>query len=156
MADGVLTTRQLNRALLARQHLLERSAGTPHGAVHRLVGMQMQDVAPPFVGLWSRLAWFERSDLTSRLADRSLVRATMMRATIHLATREDFLALWPAIRPGLDLAVRSVTRGAVTEERVARVVAALVPMLRERPLTASELRDAVAAMAPEEEVRPLT
>ncbi|WP_446225519.1 hypothetical protein ACTWPB_10780 [Nocardia sp. IBHARD005] len=54
-----LSNRTLNRTLLARHHLLERSTLTAAQMCDHLIGMQAQDVAPPFVGLWSRIADFD-------------------------------------------------------------------------------------------------
>jgi hypothetical protein len=156
MTDGILTQRELNRALLARQLLLQRSEGSPHEVVSRLVGMQMQDVAPPYVGLWSRLSRFEAADVQGAFLERSMVRATMMRATIHLMTTADFLALRGAIQPALDLAVRSVTRGAAASWDVPAMQERLRPALAGRQVTAAELRELVGAAFPEHDLRPLT
>jgi hypothetical protein len=87
-----LTQRALNRALLARQLLLEREAVSPLDVVERLAGLQAQIPRPPFIGLWTRLEGFVRQSLIDRLHDRSIVRATMMRGTIHLVSAADYLA----------------------------------------------------------------
>ena len=97
----VMTPRALNRALLARQHLLARERTTPQRIVEQLAGLQAQIPRPPFIGLWTRLAQFARRDLTERLHDRSIVRATMMRGTIHLMTAADYLAFRPVLHAAL-------------------------------------------------------
>jgi hypothetical protein len=97
-----LTTRELNRALLARQLLLERSALPLPRALEAIGGIQAQYAPSMYVGLWSRLAGFERDALTAALHDRSVVQATLMRVTIHLVSRADF---WP-----IALAVRDARR----------------------------------------------
>ena len=91
--DGpVLTQRRLDRALLARQLLLERSSLSIPDALAQVGGLQTQYAPSGYVGLWTRLAGFRRDDLTRALEDRSVVQATLMRSTIHLVARSDF---WP-------------------------------------------------------------
>jgi Winged helix DNA-binding domain len=91
-AERVLTARELNRALLARQLLLERVRTPIPRALERVGGLQAQYVPSMYVGLWSRLDGFERDQLTRALERRSVVQATLMRATIHLVSRPDY---WP-------------------------------------------------------------
>src|SRR6476620_11315798 len=81
-----LANRVLNRTLLACQHLLERSALSVFEMCDHLVGLQAQDSRPPFVGLWSRIADFDPATVSAALEDRSLVRITLMRGTIHMVT----------------------------------------------------------------------
>ena len=92
MADQILTQRALNRALLARQLLLERSTLSIPGAVDQVGGLQTQYAPSGYVGLWTRLAGFERAALTAALEDRSVIQATLMRVTIHIVSRRDY---WP-------------------------------------------------------------
>jgi len=80
----------LNRALLHRQLLLERSPLSIVDAVEQIGGMQTQYAPSGYVGLWSRLSSFRRDDLTTALEDRSLVQATLMRTTIHTVSRREF------------------------------------------------------------------
>jgi hypothetical protein len=96
-----LTQADLNRALLARQMLLTREKVSPLKAIERLAGMQAQQARPPFVGLWTRLENFQRADLLKLFHRRRVVRATAMRATIHLFTARDYLALRGALQPML-------------------------------------------------------
>lgn len=84
-----LTNRQLNRATLARQMLLERSEMPVVDAVRFLGGLQAQQSNDPYIALWSRLNDFHQSDLTALIVDRTLARATTMRATLHLHTADD-------------------------------------------------------------------
>ncbi|HEV2011076.1 MAG TPA: winged helix DNA-binding domain-containing protein [Candidatus Limnocylindria bacterium] len=93
MADRILTDRELNRALLARQLLLKRAALSPATAIGRLAGLQAQWSPAPYVGLWSRLAKFTIKDLEGALADRAVVKATLMRGTLHLVSATDYPAL---------------------------------------------------------------
>ncbi len=96
-----LTQADLNRALLARQMLLARENISPLKAIERLAGMQAQQGRPPFVGLWTRLENFQRANLLKLFHQRRVVRATAMRATIHLFTAGDYLALRGALQPML-------------------------------------------------------
>jgi hypothetical protein len=81
-----LALRALNRATLARQMLLARERAPALQVVERLVAMQAQWPRPPFVGLWSRIDGFDRGELTALLLDRRVVRATFLRATLHLVS----------------------------------------------------------------------
>ena len=89
----VLSDRELNRALLARQLLLKRAALSPTAAIGRLAGLQAQWAPAPYVGLWSRLAKFTIADLEQALAARTVVKATLMRGTLHLVSAKDYPAL---------------------------------------------------------------
>src|SRR5688572_27679531 len=93
-----LTPRALNRATLARQLLLERADLDIVAATERIGGLQAQEPASPFIGLWSRVAPFEAADLDAAFAARTIVKGTLMRATLHAVSAADYLDLWPAIR----------------------------------------------------------
>ena len=84
--------RELNRALLARQLLLERAKAPIPKALDRIGGIQAQYAPSMYVGLWSRLEGFERDQLTRALERGSVVQGTLMRATIHLVSKSDY---WP-------------------------------------------------------------
>ena len=88
----VLTTRQLNRALLARQMLLERSAAPITRVLDRMGGLQAQYAPAIYIGLWSRMAGLERARVTEALERRTIVQGTMMRSTIHVVSARDY---WP-------------------------------------------------------------
>ena len=85
-----LSLRELNRAILERQMLLSRAPVGPVEAVERLVGMQAQWPPAPYVGLWSRVEGFRREELERALAAGELVKATVMRQTLHLVTPADY------------------------------------------------------------------
>jgi hypothetical protein len=97
-----LTARELNRALLARQGLLERRELSIPDALDAMGALQAQYAPSMYIGLWSRVAGFERASLTRALEERSVIQATLMRVTIHLASRADY---WP-----LALATRAARR----------------------------------------------
>ncbi|GGN90260.1 hypothetical protein GCM10011610_49190 [Nocardia rhizosphaerihabitans] len=88
----VLGARALNRATLARQFLLDRADIPVLDAVAHLCGVQAQEPQEPFLGLWSRVAGFDPADLDELLTGRQVVRAHLMRRTVHLVTAADALA----------------------------------------------------------------
>ncbi len=90
MTEPTLSPRRLNRALLARQLLLERSPLSIEAAIEQVGGLQTQYAPSGYVGLWTRLAGFRRDDLTAALDDRTIVQATLMRTTIHMVSRREF------------------------------------------------------------------
>lgn len=98
----VLTPRALNRALLARQGLLAPWTCSPLQAIERLAGMQAQSPYAPYFGLWTRLERFAPAELVALLEKRKVVRATLMRATVHLVSARDFLAQRAVVQPALD------------------------------------------------------
>src|SRR5690242_11352251 len=99
-SDRVLTQRELNRAVLARQLLLERAQLPLPRAVERMGGIQAQYAPSAYIALWSRLERFERGALTRALERRSLVQATVLRGTIHVVSRRDFWPWRAAVRAG--------------------------------------------------------
>lgn len=90
MAERVLTVRELNRATLARQLLLERKRLGPARVIEHLVGMQAQSPQAPYVGIWTRTTSFRRASLERLLVGRDVVRARVMRQTLHVVTRRDY------------------------------------------------------------------
>lgn len=90
MAERVLRPRALNRAVLARQHLLERSAGSIPRVLEQVGGLQMQYAPSGYIGLWSRMRNFKRQALTDALNKRTVIQASLMRDTIHLVSRADY------------------------------------------------------------------
>ena len=99
MSEPTLTVRALNRALLARQLLLERSDLGVVEAIEQVGCLQTQYSPSGYVGLWSRLPDFRRDSLTEALEERRVVQATMMRATIHMASAADYRPMTEATRP---------------------------------------------------------
>jgi hypothetical protein len=93
-----LGERELNRALLARQLLLERARLPISRALERTAGLQAQYAPAMYLGLWSRVEGLERDALTRALERRSVIQATLMRATIHLVSKRDYWPLVVAIR----------------------------------------------------------
>ena len=91
--ERVLTRRELNRALLERQLLLERSPLRATQAVERLGGLQAQSTPSPYLSLWTRLEGFEREELTKALTGRRLVKALLQRGTLHVAAPRTYWAI---------------------------------------------------------------
>ena len=98
MTERTLTERELNRALLARQMLLERARTPLARAIERMGGVQSQYAPSSYIGLWTRLERFERPQLTRALERRTIVQGTLMRGTIHLVTAGDYWPLAAGIR----------------------------------------------------------
>src|SRR4051794_13062836 len=90
LAERTLTLRELNRATLARQLLLERKRLSPTAVIERLVGMQAQWPPAPYVGIWTRTTSFKREALERELVRGTVVKATFIRQTLHLATQGDY------------------------------------------------------------------
>ncbi|QCB93159.1 winged helix DNA-binding domain-containing protein [Cellulomonas shaoxiangyii] len=105
--DAPLDDRALNRALLARQHLLTRATAGVEQVVRDVVGLQAQNPWSPFVGLWSRVAGFRTDALDALLLDRRVVRIAVMRSTVHLVTAADAAVLANLLRPVLHRELRS-------------------------------------------------
>lgn len=92
-----LTARRLNRATLGRQLLLGRERLDVADAVRRVVALQAQEAASPYLALWNRLARFDPAGLDAAFADRAVVRATLMRITLHAVHAEDYPAFHAAM-----------------------------------------------------------
>jgi hypothetical protein len=88
----VLTLRELNRAMLARQLLLERARIGVVAAIERLAALQAQWSPSPYIALWSRVQRFEREKLWSAIERHEVIRARLMRGTLHLVSANDFYA----------------------------------------------------------------
>ena len=93
-----LTERVLNRALLARQHLLRRSTASLPAMLESVGGLQMQYVPSGYIGCWSRLEGVTRAQVTRALERRQVVQATLLRSTIHLVSAADYPVLFTATR----------------------------------------------------------
>jgi hypothetical protein len=148
MPAPTLTRQALNRATLARQLLLSRSPLPAQAATEHLVALQAQWPKLPFIGLWSRLAAFRREDLTTLVQERSLVRATLVRATIHLTGARDYLHWRPLLQPGFTASLqRFGARGqGIDAEQLVRVAR---DFYTDRPRTFAELREHLTLRFPD-------
>ncbi|MBO0889849.1 MAG: AlkZ family DNA glycosylase [Acidothermales bacterium] len=142
MASGdTLTVRALNRATLARQHLLARTDARVLDVVEHLVGLQAQAPLPPYFGLWSRIEGFTPDDLAERLLDRGVVRIAVMRSTVHLVSARDCLPVRAVVQPSLERQLRGASpyRPGLSGVDVEAVAAAAREIVDDEPRTAKQL-----------------
>lgn len=149
ISPRLLTRRGLNRALLARQHLLERSSLPVTAMIEHLVGLQSQEPRPPYIGLWTRLHDFHPEQLSRLLIDREVVRISLMRGTIHLVTARDCLALRPVVQPIYDAYARNHLRRELPGVDPAELARAHRELLTSEPLTAAAAGRQLLARWPE-------
>ncbi|MEU5310962.1 winged helix DNA-binding domain-containing protein [Streptomyces sp. NPDC021562] len=150
----VLGTRALNRATLDRQLLLRRSARSAQEAVAHLVGLQAQNVKPPYYALAARLHDFVPAHLAEPMAGREVVRIVTLRSTIHTHTADDALTLRPLVQAARDRELTHFRAGlaGVDLDRLALLARELVEA---RPRTMAELRTALSAEWPGADPRAL-
>ena len=141
--ERTLTARELNRALLARQGLLERRERSIPAALDAMGALQAQYAPSMYIGLWSRLAGFERDALTRALEERVVVQATLLRSTIHLVSRADF---WP-----LAVAIRDARRvwwlRATKRDELSQAAETLRAALREGPMKRKAIEELIGKEA---------
>ena len=137
--ERVLTRRELNRALLERQLLLRRVELPVADAVEHLVGLQCQEPPAPYLGLAARLDGFEPAKLSAMVEDRRAARMGLMRATLHLVTARDALALRPQVQTMIERRMLSAARRDLDGADLTEVAAAAREALAAGPLMASEI-----------------
>jgi hypothetical protein len=148
VARRVLTLRELNRATLARQLLLERKRLSPKAVIERLVGMQAQWAPAPYVGIWTRTTSFRRETLERELARGTIVKANLIRMTLHLVTLRDYGLMRAAISGSghadqwPDSILVAPTVRALAEQGPTTSVEALALIEREHGLTGLRARRA--------------
>jgi Winged helix DNA-binding domain len=136
----ILSQRALNRALLARQHLLRRRKASAADEIEHLVGMQAQVPNSPYVGLWTRLEGFQPYELADLINKRRAVRLGLMRNTIHLVTARDSLAQRPLYQSLFDRAWQTSSFGRnLIGIDIRAVIAKANALMEEKPRTFSEL-----------------
>jgi Winged helix DNA-binding domain len=153
--DRVLTRRELGRALLARNLLLERSELAPLAAVRHLVGVQAQEPQEPYLGLLARLDGRAVEETSRALAERQVVRTPLMRRTVHLVTAEDCLALRGLFTDVLLSRMRAVLGRRLAGVDEAELAAAARPLVEEEPRTPTELGRLVHSRWPQAAARDL-
>jgi DNA glycosylase AlkZ-like len=145
VAERVLSSSELNRAMLARQLLLKRARMAIPRAIERVVGLQTQYAPSGYISLFSRLERFRREDLTRALERRRVIQGWVMRATIHMVSAEDYWPLNMAVRgPRREWQMRSFRRelGELDMEEVAGRVRDL---LKHGPRRGKEMQDLLMA-----------
>jgi hypothetical protein len=139
VAERILTQRELNRALLARQMLLERARTSLPRALERMAGLQAQYAPAMYLGMWSRLEGLARDQVTRALERRAVVQGTLLRSTIHLVSARDY---WP-----FAIATRKARRESWLRyhDETARGMAAAARRLRarvgDRPMRRAEIEE---------------
>ena len=98
MTERVLTVRELNRALLARQLLLERKRLSPAAAIERVGPLHAQGVESTYVNLWSRIEGFRKEQLIRALERRTILRGNLQRNTLHLHSARQYPLYHAALR----------------------------------------------------------
>ncbi|MEV5611910.1 winged helix DNA-binding domain-containing protein [Streptomyces sp. NPDC052225] len=144
-----ITARALNRATLARQLLLERADVPVEDAVRRVVALQAQQPASPYVALWNRVAGFEATQLDALYAQFRVVKSTLMRITLHAVHADDYRDFRAAVEPtvrGARLRDRRFKGSGLTEADAARLLPELLA-LAQRPCGAAELGEWLAERA---------
>jgi hypothetical protein len=140
VGERVLTRRDLNRALLARQLLVERKPLRVPKAVEQLAGLQAQHSSSPYLALLTRLEGFERAELTTALERRSIVKALLLRGTLHIVTPRDLWAFTTARRDlGTDYWPPAYER-LLPKRKIGEIASATVAELRAGPRTFEDVR----------------
>src|SRR5690348_11221201 len=143
-----ISPRALNRATLARQLLLDRSAQTAAQAITHLAGLQAQAPLAPYVGLWTRLAAFRPDHLENLLNERGVLRAHLMRNTVHLVDTADYLRFRPLFQPPMDRALAGNWGRRLAGVDLAALRETAAVLLAETPLTRVALARALAPRWP--------
>jgi winged helix DNA-binding protein len=144
MPERTLTAGELNRATLARQLLLSRTRLPVARTIERVGGLQAQKVTAPYLGLLARVDGFTAGALTRALERRRVVKATLMRGTLHLVSAADYLACAAAVQPTLEIMWRRYApeAGLRGYEQIVRKSLEFAA----HPRTGPELRDFVAGL----------
>lgn len=139
MSERILTGRELNRALLARQLLLARRKLGVQRAVEALCALQAQWPQSPYLALWTRLEGFRKQQLTRAVERHDVVKATLFRITLHMTSARDYPYYAAAVLPA---ARESTPR--VTAEQLERLSAQVREAAMSGPLTHADV-EAIAA-----------
>ncbi|MFI6847874.1 winged helix DNA-binding domain-containing protein [Kitasatospora sp. NBC_00085] len=149
-SPDVLGPRALGRALLARQHLLDRATMTAADLVRHLGGLQAQAAPqPPYLGLLCRLEGFATEELTALIEQRQVVRIALQRGTIHLVTADDCLTLRPLLQPQLDQGLRGTYGKQLAGLDLDALADEARALVEEEPRTFRQLGPLLAATRPD-------
>jgi hypothetical protein len=142
-----LSARRLNRATLARQLLLGREPLSVAEGVRRVVALQAQEPPSPYLALWNRLAAFDPGELDAAFAERTVVKASLLRLTLHAVHAEDYPPFHAAMLPSLRASRLHDRRFAETRLSIADVDAVLPALVQflGSPRTVAEIEDMLEA-----------
>jgi DNA glycosylase AlkZ-like len=135
----ILTERALNRALLARQMLLEPAPVTVPDALDRMAGLQAQYAPAMYIGLWSRVAGLARADVTEALERRTAVQGTLLRSTIHVVSATDYWPFAAGVRQARRDWFLKVRRGDPSAAEMEKAARLLREALTDGPLRQAEI-----------------
>jgi DNA glycosylase AlkZ-like len=152
MPERILTLPELNRALLARQMLLERENESIPAAVERLIGLQAQVAKPPYIGLWTRLHNFQRDDLARLIEDHTIIKTTFMRATLHLSTAADYAYFRATLQPALTAGWSAIVKNRKADFDQAALLAMARDYIAETPRTFAEISAMLTERMPDQDV----
>ncbi len=150
-----LTLGELNRATLARQHLLQRTRQPAVDVIGHLLGLQSQAPEPPYTGLWSRIEDFQFNELATLLRERDVARIVVMRGTVHLVTAADAVGLRPLVQPAIDRQVASSPWQLDAGVDRVELIALARELLASGPQTAKQLTTALQEHWPAAEAHAL-
>ena len=155
-SETVLSQRALNRALLARQHLLRRRKASASDEIEHLVAMQAQVPNSPYVGLWTRLEDFEPNELADLINKHRAVRLGLLRNTIHLVTARDCLEQRPLFQPLFERGLKTTHFGRnLVGMDINALIAQAGVLMKEKPRTFSELGKLLQQRWPERDATSL-
>lgn len=149
----LLTRRALNRATLDRQLLLGRDSRAPLAAVTHLAGLQAQAPQAPYLGLWTRLSGFDPADVSHLITERRLLRAPVLRSTVHVMTPDDFLTFRPLVQPLMERVLK--TNFPLPGVDLAEVARVAHDLTAEQPRTRPELARLLGASWPDADPKSL-
>jgi hypothetical protein len=139
--ERILTLRELNRALLARQFLLERRKLGVQQTVEKLCAIQAQWPPSPYLALWTRLEGFRKQQLTRALEQHKVIRSTLFRITLHITSARDY----PYYAAAFLVAAREAT-----PRLTAKKLAELSERVRSAAMNGPVTHEEVEALAAEE------
>jgi len=146
-AEGeTLSERLLNRALLARQHLLEPSAKSLIETLEDVGGLQTQYAPAAYVGSFSRMAQLERAELTHAMERHEIIHATLMRTTIHTVSARDYWPMIAGIRRSRQEWVMKVSSSLRRDAPIEPVVDAVRQVLANGPVRAKKMTAEITAL----------
>ena len=144
-----ISLRDLNRTLLSRQLLLEPADHPTLKTVEQLIGLQAQVASPPYFGLWSRLARFEPTHLMELRDSKKVLRAALLRSTLHWVSTKDYAWMRPTIQPALERAWQGFFGVRRSGIEVGPICDLARTLLADGPLTLSHLSDGLLKEFPQ-------